>query len=178
MSSDTPPEPPIDQLLGMELLQKAGGPKVDTKKALNGKLFVALYFSASWCPPCKAFSPILIDFYQKVSKDVEIVYVSSDKSVSEFEAYYKNMPWLAIPTDRGAAQLKNGLAQTFGIQGIPTLIVLEAATGRFVTADARTDVQHGSANPKGVIQKWSAIESKPVSEASQATAQGFLKTVL
>jgi nucleoredoxin len=50
---------------------------------------VALYFSASWCPPCKTFSPRLIDFYLAAAKDngLEIVYVSSDKTVESFETY-------------------------------------------------------------------------------------------
>lgn len=178
MSSDIPPEPPIDQLLGSSLLQKADGTKVDTKKALKDKKLVGLYFSASWCPPCKAFSPLLIDFYNKVSKEVEIVYVSSDQSTEEFENYYKKMPWLAIPTDKESTQLKHGLAKVFGIQGIPTLIILDAQTGRFVTADARSDVQSNKGDPKEVVNKWTQIESIPVSEARQAASQGFIKTLL
>jgi nucleoredoxin len=50
---------------------------------------VALYFSASWCPPCKTFSPILREFYLAAAKDngLEIVYISSDREVESFEEY-------------------------------------------------------------------------------------------
>ena len=42
------------------------------QKVLPGELdatgapFLGLYFSAHWCPPCKAFTPKLVETYNKV----------------------------------------------------------------------------------------------------------------
>merc|ERR1712232_1315373 len=55
-------------LLGSELVQKAGGKPI------------GLYFSAHWCPPCRAFTPKLAQWYKEGRKDkMEIIFVSSDK---------------------------------------------------------------------------------------------------
>jgi len=137
--SDTPPNPFVS-LLGPTLIQDVKGKKqVKTINAVKNKELVLLYFSASWCPPCKAFSPLLKEFYQATKDRIEIVYVSSDSTVAEFEGYFGSMPWLSLPID-GAAPIKNKLAQTMQIRGIPALVVLNAKTGHFVTDQAREQV--------------------------------------
>lgn len=182
MSSSTTaaaPEPPnvtpMEALLGPKLLtKKEGGTTTtptedDTFTLLKGKKLVALYFSASWCPPCKTFTPVLIDFYGKHCKnDVEIVYVSSDKTASEFDAYYGKMPWLAVPP--AATEIRSKLASALQIQGIPTLVVLDAATGQFVSNDARAEVQRAAgsaAKAKEVIATWKATPPVPFEEGLQ-----------
>ena len=45
-------------------LVKADGSQVQADSALNGKKVVCIYFSAHWCPPCRAFTPVLKDFYE------------------------------------------------------------------------------------------------------------------
>jgi nucleoredoxin len=37
----------------------------DTMSVLEGKQFVAVYFSAHWCPPCRQFTPVLGAFYDQ-----------------------------------------------------------------------------------------------------------------
>lgn len=37
--------------------------QVDTIAALKTNKTVGLYFSGSWCGPCQAFTPKLVDFY-------------------------------------------------------------------------------------------------------------------
>ena len=44
---------------------------------------VALYFAAGWCPMCTSFEPSLLKFREaakKAGKDVEIIYVPSDRN--------------------------------------------------------------------------------------------------
>lgn len=83
----------IETLLGPTLLKSVKGSPVPTAKdALksNKSGMIALYFSASWCPPCQRFTPILSDFYNAAKEadcGFDIVYVSSDRSVEEFEGY-------------------------------------------------------------------------------------------
>ena len=87
-----------------------------------------LYFSAHWCPPCKAFTPELVKTYnnlQKAGNDVELIFVSSDRDEKQFDEYYDEMPWMALPyADR---DLKGKLSKIFDVSGIPSLVVLDKA---------------------------------------------------
>ena len=80
------------------------------------------------------------------------------------------MPWLAIPSDEGAAAIKNRLAQLFGINGIPTSIVLQVPSGEYVT-DAVRDPVVGAAPDKEkalkLVQNWKSMPSVPLEEAAQ-----------
>mmetsp|Transcript_19866 Transcript_19866/g.28255 ORF Transcript_19866/g.28255 Transcript_19866/m.28255 type:complete len:103 (+) Transcript_19866:105-413(+) len=79
-----------------------GSTAVLTEDALKDTDLVALYFSASWCPPCRQFTPILIEFYNKVctKNKVQVIFASSDRDNASFSNYYAKMPWLAIPFDQ------------------------------------------------------------------------------
>jgi nucleoredoxin len=79
------------------------------------------------------------------------------------------MPWLAIPAEEGSAKIKNELATTLGIQGIPTLVMLDAKTGEFITADARKQVEDAGGDEtkaKLAINSWKNMPRKPLAEAS------------
>ena len=132
---------------------------------------ILFIFRSAGCPPCKAFSPLLVSFYNNCAKDgkIEVVFVSSDRSVQSFNEYYDKMPWLAIPADAGAAQIKSQLAKALKISGIPALIVLDAKTGQFVTSDARTEVTNvGDDKNKGrdLIASWKQKDTIPLDELS------------
>ena len=73
----------------------------------DAKRVVGIYFSAHWCPPCRAFTPRLAEFYEAfrattgdkegAAKLLEIIFVSSDSDQNSFDEYIKDMPWKAIP---------------------------------------------------------------------------------
>ena len=67
-------------------------------KELAGK-YVALYFSAHWCLPCRYFTPVLTEIYKNLLEkgDFEIVFISADRDEKSFEEYHHTMPWLALP---------------------------------------------------------------------------------
>lgn len=136
------------ELLGETLVSAAG--QVATSEALAGKEAVALYFSAHWCPPCRAFTPKLAEWYQASlqAKGLEIVFVSSDQDEGQFKEYFEGMPWLALPFE--ARTLKGSLSDKYGIQGIPSLVILDAA-GNTITAEGRAAV---SADPTGESFPW------------------------
>lgn len=78
------------QLVGTTLLTHdgSGGVKQSPSSDLNGKV-VGIYFSAHWCPPCRQFTPLLVQTYNKLraeGKEFEVVFVSSDKSLPQFQA--------------------------------------------------------------------------------------------
>ena len=68
-------------------------------QACEGAEFVAIYFSAHWCPPCRGFTPVLSQFYEEMNKDgkkLEIIFVTSDQNEEAFKEYYESMPWKAV----------------------------------------------------------------------------------
>ncbi len=50
---------------------------------LKGVKFWAFYYSASWCSPCRAFTPKLVDFYKEFKPqhpNFELFFVNHDQS--------------------------------------------------------------------------------------------------
>ena len=111
----------------------------------KGKPYVGLYFSARWCGPCRAFTPQLAAMYERLREkndgdgSFEVIFVSSDRSETEFETYAtENMPsWLAVPF--ADADRRRALAEHFGVRGIPHFAVLDADLN-VVNGDARAAV--------------------------------------
>ena len=49
---------------------------------LAGTKYFAVYYSASWCAPCKAFTPKLVEFYNRIkpaNPNFELIFVSRDR---------------------------------------------------------------------------------------------------
>ncbi|KAH7570291.1 hypothetical protein ACOSP7_018341 [Xanthoceras sorbifolium] len=105
---------------------------------------ILLYFSAHWCPPCRAFLPKLIDAYHKIkAKDqaFEVVFISSDKDQASFDEFFSGMPWLALPF---GDTRKASLGRKFKVHGIPMLVAI-GPSGRTVTKEARDMITvHGA----------------------------------
>jgi len=128
----------LENVLGATLVGKKGPVATSSIKSK----VVMFYFSAHWCPPCRGFTPKLEAWYNAVKKkgvDLEIVFISSDRSQEAFEDYYLTMPWLAMPfEDR---DLKAKLSSQLKISGIPTLLVADGETGEVYNRDGRSIVQ-------------------------------------
>lgn len=140
---------PLVRLLGKRLIPGAGRAAVPTTEALAGASTVALYFSASWCPPCKGFTPQLKEAYPGlVEKGMRTVLVSSCKDEAAFDEYYGEMPWLALPYSERTRQM--ALSAHFGVQSIPTL-ALVTIKGQLITDLARDWVV---SDPKGSQFPW------------------------
>lgn len=115
---------------------------------------MGLYFSAHWCPPCRAFTPSLVQFYERVRAahpDFEIIFVSSDRTPEDFEEYYATMPWGKLPFAEREA--KATLATQYGVQGIPRLVIV-GADGTLVTGSAREEVAACTGPPEALVTAW------------------------
>jgi len=147
---------PFVELFGEKLLRK--GVEISVEEALGGKEAIGIYFSAHWCPPCRGFTPQLAKSWKSslLSKGMEIIFVSSDRSEKEFQSYYKEMPWLAVPYAR--RDIQQLLNKKFKVQGIPSLVILDKE-GQVITTDGRSKV---SSDPVGQAFPW---KPKPFSEA-------------
>ncbi|CUG90309.1 tryparedoxin, putative [Bodo saltans] len=137
----------IAKVLGLEAVKNKAGELA--LSSLAGKT-VFLYFSASWCPPCRGFTPQLGAFYDKFAKDknFEVVFVSWDEEEDDFNGYYEKMQWATLPFDEAKSK---ELTQTFNVESIPTLIGIDADSGEIVTRSARTMVVK---DPEGEKFPW------------------------
>lgn len=102
---------------------------------LAGKRYLALYFSAHWCGPCRQFTPKLVQWYQQnrdKADQFEIVFVSSDTSAAMQTQYIKEdkMPWPAV--DWGRSGTTKRLKDQYGGKGIPCLVVIDE-TGQVIS---------------------------------------------
>ncbi|XP_030747413.1 nucleoredoxin-like [Sitophilus oryzae] len=139
---------PVDEVLKDVVLQPGGTYFQEHPKGIQKDLQYrdlsegvrGFYFSANWCPPCRAFTPQLAEVYKLIRKkepNFEVIFVSSDRSGESYSAYLESMPWLTIPFQQ--ASVRAELAQLYGIRGIPTLLLLDS-NGHVITMDARTEL--------------------------------------
>lgn len=121
---------------------------------------ILLYFSAHWCPPCRAFTPKLIEVYHKIkSKDsaFELIFISSDRDQTSFDEYFSEMPWLALPF---GDTRKASLSGLFKVRGIPKLVAI-GPSGKTVTTEARDLVMlHGAEAYPFTEQRLTEIEAE------------------
>jgi nucleoredoxin len=119
--------PLIDSFTGKLIRCRDGAVEPADASTLASKTLIAFYFSAHWCPPCRKFTPELVDYYNRVAPqhpEFELIFVSYDKSRFNWETYIRDtkMPWLAIDYDQlgGFEKLKQA-----GGDAIPSLLVLD-----------------------------------------------------
>lgn len=115
-------------------LFKADGTKVKLADAFKGKKYIGIYSSASWCSPCKHYTPLLIEFHKEFGNQVEIVLVGFDKNQQETLKYMQDydMPWLAA--NRDSEKIGDYKARN-GIVGIPNFRFYDAKTGKLLVAN-------------------------------------------
>ncbi|OIW14340.1 hypothetical protein TanjilG_25126 [Lupinus angustifolius] len=91
--------------------------KIDSLKGKN----LGIYFSASWCGPCREFTPILVEVYNELAPkdEFEVIFVTADKDFESYNAYFSKMPWLAIPFSD--SDTRKRLNELFDVVGIPKL---------------------------------------------------------
>lgn len=100
-----------------------------TAKGVNFKKqkYIAFYFSAHWCPPCRKFTPKLVDFYKKNKKgnNFEVIFVSLDQNEKNMYNYMKEtkMLWPALKFNMIG---KMGIKEKYAGSGIPCLVLVDS----------------------------------------------------
>lgn len=108
-------------------LVAVNGKRVSKFEQASNPEYFAFYFSASWCGPCKRFTPKLVDFYKanpEAGKKFEVIFVSDDNGESDMEDYMKEdqMPWPAIAF-RQVERMKE--VKKYAGSGIPCLVLVD-----------------------------------------------------
>ena len=88
----------------------------------------AVYFSAHWCPPCRLFTPKLVEWYKAFKPthpDFELIFVSSDEDAA-LMAEYRKSTGMTFPAVRFDAIASSGLKKYCG-PGIPCLVLMKAS---------------------------------------------------
>mmetsp|Transcript_6747 Transcript_6747/g.6995 ORF Transcript_6747/g.6995 Transcript_6747/m.6995 type:complete len:164 (+) Transcript_6747:11-502(+) len=115
----------------------------------NIQLF-GLFVTGSWCPPCKEFENILIDFYKEVNnpeKIFEIVHMSSEKNEIEFKASITDIPWAIIKYNNNVI---HHLGSELKVEYIPMLYII-SFNGDLITDEGRKDIMDDKTT---AFEKW------------------------
>ncbi len=119
-------------------LTDAEGKPVKSENLAKAK-YVAVYFSAHWCPPCRKFTPELVKFVNENRKNgnFEVVLVSSDQDAKHMQEYMSGakMPWagtLGQNADLGSVGE--------GVPGIPHLRVFDSSGKVVIDTDYNKQV--------------------------------------
>ncbi|RLN92274.1 hypothetical protein BBJ28_00020244 [Nothophytophthora sp. Chile5] len=122
----------LEKLLGSTLVSRRG--ETRTEEALAHKTVVGLYFTASSCHPCQAFTPVLATAYRNMTlaaykslpmkEQLDVVLLSLDRSAPAFHDALLQTPFLAVPFHR--REVVQDLWKRYEVKKIPTLIFVDA----------------------------------------------------
>jgi len=146
----------ISQTLEGNLVSNSGGKMVPYDLATRpGGLpkYYAFYFSAHWCPPCRQFTPKLVNFYNRNRRsNVEVIFVSHDRGETQMQKYMSgsgmNWPAVRYGTEGGMPSISKYLGQ-----GIPCLVLVDAS-GKIISNSYQGNTYIG---PYKVLQNIEAI---------------------
>lgn len=116
-------------LAGKLVVVKNGSLAAAPREQLNGAKYLAFYYSAHWCPPCRGFTPDLVEAYKSIKAkhpEFELVFVSSDRTPDAMKGYMTEygMAWPAVKFD--AKGSTSAIRRPGHERGIPNLVFMDA----------------------------------------------------
>ncbi len=109
--------------VGPTLVQRDGS--LISSDTLDQPQYLAVYISASWCGPCRTFTPSLVQFMKHADPDtIQVLLVSLDRNAQAMQKYMVDyqMPFPAVAFDRVRS---SGITDHFEGTGIPNLILMD-----------------------------------------------------
>jgi nucleoredoxin len=136
---------------------------------LQNTQYYAIYYSAAWCGPCRAFTPDLVKWYDRNKSrnpHFELIFVSSDRSEDAMAAYMKedDMQWPALAFDKKKSTPE--LTKYSG-RGIPCLVLIDN-TGKVISHSYEGTTYVGPRKVLTDIEK--TLKENPPDAAATAAA--------
>ena len=108
------------------VLVRADGTPYTSRSLEDTQIFV-LYYGASWCPPCRQFTPGFVKYIKRVlpsNPRLSVAMMSNDKDEAQMRSYMteEHMPWPAAPF---AAMQNSPLLLSYEKNGIPQVVILD-----------------------------------------------------
>lgn len=145
----------------VERLRELSGSRLKPLELEEPADYYAFYFSAGWCPPCRKFTPKLVDFYRdqkgKSENRFEIVFVSSDRSEEDMVSYMRDYKMGFPALDHGSFDRLDRRVQAIKVgRGIPNLIVVDS-NGELLSTSYVNSKYRG---PSVVLEELTAMLNK------------------
>jgi nucleoredoxin len=143
----------------------------DEAPLANAKYY-AIYYSAGWCAPCRAFTPDLVKWYKRNKSkhpDFELIFVSSDRSEEDMAKYMKedDMPWPALAYSKKGS---NRELTKYAGPGIPCLVFLDDS-GKVLANSYEGGTYVG---PRKVLEQMDkTLRSHPAAGGQKAGGSNF-----
>jgi nucleoredoxin len=157
-SSTASPGRYTEELKG-KLVNAIGGSAVSLESEPR---YYAFYRGASWCGPCRQFSPSLVKFYNRVKSthpEFEVILISNDEKVADMYKYAKdeNFPWPAVPmSEYNKLRIINPL---FG-NSIPQLVITDRHGKVLIDSDR--------VGREPALKQFEALLNKPADKLASA----------
>ena len=125
-----------DVIIIPETLLNIDGESVSSDQLKNK--YIGLYFSASWCGPCRKFTPRLVEFRNRFQDDFEVILIGADGSAKAQANYMKkySMPWLAMKNQSPEAKQAGKLS---GVEFIPYLVIINSS-GKIISKNGKAEI--------------------------------------
>lgn len=158
--------PLLSRILGEDSLVDAAGDAVNPSRVLRKK-YVFIYFSGSFCKPCRLVTPHLTEFHRNSGgpADFEFILVDQDPSMEHMKRYMQReaMPWVGLRLkDPAIAEIERHVGWT---RGFPMLYLLDEEDG-LVARPAPQGTDHASWNP---VKVWQRVHGLPETHWDFAT---------
>jgi len=123
----------VGQLYPSFSFTDAKGKSQKCQAATKGKKYLLIDFWASWCVPCRKEIPNLKAAYDNYKdKGLQIISVSIDRSET---AWQKALAAEKLPWPNGID--KSGAADTYRVQTIPAMFLVDLASGNIIAENIR-----------------------------------------